>query len=181
MAVDAFLQFTETGATGVVLNGETRDKEMGQKTPVPFEIQDWKFAVSNIPNIGSASGGAGAGKAKFEPFTVKKTIDTSSPQCFFTCCVGGHFKLVKLFVRKAGGTATQSGTTYLQFDYKLVAVSAISWSNGDVPTEDITFEYGALKFKYVPQDSTGKLGTPIETQWDQITNQADFDAGFGAS
>ena len=180
MAVDAFLQFADTGAAGITLQGETRDDAMAKKSPVPFEIQEWKFAVTNTPNIGSATGGAGAGKAKFEPFVVKKTVDTASPFCFLTCCAGGHFKTVNLFVRKAGGTAQQSGQVYLEFNFKLVAVSNIAWSHGDVPTEDITFEYGALKFQYSPQTSTGSMGTPITTQWDQITNTADFDAGFGA-
>src|SRR5579859_4727696 len=175
MAVDAFLQFAETGATGVVLDGETKDKEMSGKSPVPFEIQDWKFSVSNITNIGSASGGGGAGKCKFEAFTVKKNIDTASAMCFLTCCVGGHFNQVNLYVRKAGGTAEQSGQTYLQFGFKMVAVSQIGWSHGDVPTEDITFEYGAIQIIYTPQDSKGALtSTPITDQWSQITNTADF-------
>jgi type VI secretion system secreted protein Hcp len=175
MAVDAFLQFTETGASGVVLNGETKDQEMSKKKPVPFEIQEWKFAITNTTNIGSASGGGGAGKCKFEPFTVKKTIDTSSPMCFLTCCVGGHFNEVALFIRKAGATATQSGQTYLQFGFKMVAVSAINWSHGDVPSEDITFEYGAIQISYTPQDSKGGLsGKPIVDQWSQISNTADF-------
>jgi len=56
-----------------------------------------------------------------------------------------------------------------------VAVSAINWSNGDVPTEDITFEYGAIQINYTPQDSKGGLsGKPIVNQWSQITNTADF-------
>jgi len=181
MAVDAFLQFGDSGAAGQdPLVGETRDLEMAKLKPVPFEIQEWKFAVSNTPNIGSSTGGAGAGKAKFEPFTVKKNIDTASPACFYTCCVGGHFKTVTLSVRKAGAVAQRSGGVYLLFEFKLVAVSAINWSNGDVPTEDVTFEYGALRFTYNAQDSTGKLTKAGEEQWDQITNQADWDAGFGA-
>jgi type VI secretion system secreted protein Hcp len=179
MPVDAFLQFAETGASGITLDGETRDQAMTQKTPIPFEIQEWSFAISNTPNIGSATGGAGSGKAKFEPFTVKKSIDTASPFCFLTCCAGGHFKTVNLFVRKAGGTAQQSGQIYLEFNFKLVAVSNIAWENGDVPMENITFEYGAIKFNYSPQDSTGAVGNTITTQWDQITNTADWDAGFG--
>jgi type VI secretion system secreted protein Hcp len=175
MAVDAFLQFTTTGATGVVLNGETKDQEMSKKNPIPFQINTWKFAVGNATNIGSASGGGGAGKAKFESFEVTKNIDTSSPMCFLTCCVGGHFDEVNLFVRKAGASSSQSGQTYLQFGFKMVAVSNINWKNGEVPEETITFEYGAIQISYTPQDSKGALsGKPIVNQWSQISNTADF-------
>src|SRR5271155_5353517 len=147
MAVDAFLQFTKTGATGIVLNGETRDQAMGKLTPVPFEILEWKMAVTNPVNIGSASGGGGAGKVKFEPFTVKKSIDTASPLCYLTCCAGGHFDAVTLMLRRAGGNAQQSGDVYVQFDFRMVVVGQITWSHGDVPTEDINFEAGAVKFR----------------------------------
>jgi type VI secretion system secreted protein Hcp len=178
MPVDAFLQFVKTGASGIVLNGETKDDYFSKKKPVPFEIQDWKFAVSNPVNIGSSSGGGGAGKVQFETFTVKKNIDTSSSHIFWTCCAGGHFEDVSLLVRRAGGTRSASGQVYLQFDFKLVAVENIAWSNGDVPSEDITFRFGALQFTYTPQNQDGSSGTPIVTSWDQILNTDDFKGGF---
>jgi type VI secretion system secreted protein Hcp len=177
MAVDAFLQFTKTGATGIVLNGETRDQAMGKMSPVPFEILEWKLAVTNPVNIGSATGGAGAGKVKFEPFSVKKNIDTASPLCYLTCCAGGHFDAVSLMLRRSGGNAQQSGDIYVQFDFRMVVVAQIAWSHGDVPTEDVNFEAGAVKFRYWPQLSTGaKDSTAVEGMWNQITNSDEFDA-----
>jgi hypothetical protein len=35
--------------------------------------------VENPTTIGSATGGAGAGKIKFREFTIKKTTDSASP------------------------------------------------------------------------------------------------------
>jgi type VI secretion system secreted protein Hcp len=182
MAVDAFLQFTKTGATGIVLKGETRDQEMSKKDPPPFEIKDWNFSVANVANIGSGTGGAGTGKAKFEGFNVTKNVDTASAFCFLTCCAGGHFDQVTLYIRKAGSTANQSGVTYLQFDYKMVGVENISWKNGEeAPEETVLFKYGALKITYYPQDQSGAVGKlpPISSQWDQVLNEASFDAGLG--
>ena len=40
-----------------------------------FEIKDFSFGVENPTTIGSATGGAGAGKIKFNEFTIKKTTD----------------------------------------------------------------------------------------------------------
>src|SRR5438094_7169082 len=66
-----------------------------------FEIKDFSFGVENPTTIGSATGGAGAGKIKFNEFTIKKTTDKASPLFFKSCVSGTHFKEVKLAVRKA--------------------------------------------------------------------------------
>src|SRR5262249_44115972 len=42
-----------------------------------FEIKDFSFGVENPTTIGSATGG-GAGKIKFNEFTIKKTTDQAS-------------------------------------------------------------------------------------------------------
>ena len=44
-----------------------------------FEIKDFSFGVENQTTIGSATGGAGAGKIKLNELTIKKTTDTASP------------------------------------------------------------------------------------------------------
>src|SRR2546422_11006287 len=72
-------------------------------SPCLFEIKDFSFGVENPTTIGSATGGAGAGKVKFNEFTIKKTTDKASPLFFKSCVSGTHFKEVKLTVRKAGG------------------------------------------------------------------------------
>lgn len=68
-----------------------------------FEIKDFSFGVENPTTIGSATGGAGAGKIKFNEFTITKTTDKASPLFFKNCCAGAHYKKVTLTARKAGG------------------------------------------------------------------------------
>jgi len=49
--------------------------------PVPsetFKIKDFSFGVENPTTIFSATGGAGAGKIKFNEFTIKKTTDIAT-------------------------------------------------------------------------------------------------------
>jgi len=53
--------------------------------------------------IGSATGGAGAGKVKFNEFTIHKTTDRASPTLYKNVSTGKHFNNVSLHVRKAGG------------------------------------------------------------------------------
>jgi len=130
MAFDAFLLFKKgTNALDVV--GETLDKIYAKSV----EISEFNFGVENTLSIGSAAGGAGAGKATFKEFTVKKVVDTASPALFKTSVVGGHYDEVKLYIRKAGGKST--GQAYLIFTFGTVAVKTLTWSGAtgdDTPT-----------------------------------------------
>ena len=176
MALDAFLQITKGGGTAAPdILGETLDREMRKLNPAPFDLQNWSFGISQDVNIGSASGGVGAGKVNFDPFKVTKAIDKSSPSFFGTMCQGGHFESAKLMVRKAGAVAGQSGGIYLQFDFLLVFVTNISWSHGDpAPTEEITFEYGALQVNYHEQAKQGQLQPVKQTKWSRVLNSDNF-------
>lgn len=100
MAVDAFIWFESPGVGGVPM-GETLDKTYQPKNA--FEIKDFSFGVENPTTIGSATGGAGAGKIKFNEFTIKKTTDQASPLFFKNCCTGSHYATVTIEMRKAGG------------------------------------------------------------------------------
>ncbi|MCH8036259.1 MAG: type VI secretion system tube protein Hcp [Proteobacteria bacterium] len=175
MAFDAFLVFSGEGAGASKIEGETSDEEMSKEKA--FEILEFNFDVENTLNIGSASGGAGAGKVQFNEFVVKKRTDKSSSVLFLNCCSGGHFNDVYLLLRKAGVEKAKTGGNYLKFQFKLVAVKKIGWSGStgdDVCEEEVTFEYGAIKLQYWWQDSTGKLDGPKEAEWSRIKNKATF-------
>jgi bacteriocin-like protein len=40
------------------------------------------FDIEQVPNIGSQSSGAGAGKVTFNPFSITKHVDKASPVLF---------------------------------------------------------------------------------------------------
>jgi type VI secretion system secreted protein Hcp len=89
-----------------------------------FEIKDFSFGVENPTTIGSATGGAGAGKAKFNEFTIKKTSDKASPLFFRSCAAGTHYMKVTLYCRKAGGDPNTAGGTFLKIAMSDVLVSS---------------------------------------------------------
>jgi type VI secretion system secreted protein Hcp len=182
MAVDAFLQFKKPGDNAVSLTGETKDKNMKAAAPAPFEITSWSFGVNNPLSMGSASGGAGAGKVNFDSFTISKQIDSASPYLFHTCCAGGHYQELVLWLRRAGGSsANQSGVVFLKFNFKLVMIENIEWAHGDpAPTETIKFQYGALSIVYYPQTSGGKIADKKNAMWDRVLNANVFDGGYGS-
>jgi len=155
MAVDAFIMF-QKASTG--------------SEPEGFVIKDFSFGVENPTTIGSATGGAGAGKVKFNEFTIKRTSDKASPTFFKNCCAGAHYKTVIIEMRKAGGDPAASGKAFLRFKFDTVFTTKIDWSGGDEgPEESITFVYGKLGLKFIPHEPGSQ---PVVAGWDQVLNQA---------
>src|ERR1700759_4147058 len=59
-----------------------------------FEIENFSFDIEQVLNIGSQSTGAGAGKVTFNPFSIDRKIDVSSPRLFEMACSGTPFMQV---------------------------------------------------------------------------------------
>lgn len=143
-AVDAFIWFESPGVMQV--QGETRDDVYTKTGDGPaFEIKDFSFGVENPTTIGSATGGAGAGKIKFNEFTIKKTTDSASP-AFFQDSLTGNDGQPVIEMRKAGGDPQSAGKPFLNFKFDTVFTTKVDWSGpGDEgPEESITFVYGKL-------------------------------------
>jgi len=141
--------------------------------PTLFEIEDFSFDIEQTLNIGSQSTGAGAGKVTFNPFSITRKIDISSPTLFSMACSGQPFEEVALGLRKSSG-GTVTGRIYLVFRFKLVAVKTISWSYDDEsPKETVTFEYGGLQVHYSQQEANGKMKPQISGGWNRVKNIRD--------
>jgi type VI secretion system secreted protein Hcp len=174
MSFDAFLLVKDAGtAEKYKATGETQDPAFKGA----FEISEFSFGGENTLNITSATGGAGAGKATFKEFTVKKQTDASSGKLLVLLGTGGHYKKVTLLLRKSGGAAAagKSGAPYLLFAFGMVALKSIEWSGSsgdDVPTETVVFEYGELMVNYHPQKEDGSLGAGQPLGWSKLNNTA---------
>jgi type VI secretion system secreted protein Hcp len=144
----------------------------GESTVVKdaIEVDSFDFGIQNQISIGAATTGAGAGKATFHDFTIKKQVDAASPFLFEASATGGHYNIVRLVLRRSG--VQGSGKPYLVFTFKLVAVKSIDWSGsgGDRPVEQVAFEYGSLVVTYMKQNPDGSLGSPTSTGWNRVTN-----------
>jgi len=53
------------------------------------------------PKIGSATGGAGAGKVTFNPFQITRKVDSASPKLYETVSTGKHIPTATINVRKS--------------------------------------------------------------------------------
>jgi len=185
MPADNYLYFTKA-ATGSMLSdkatqpeGETTDHwfatasspakgTFSNKTSA-LEIQTFSFAVVQSETSGSGTGGASAGKAKFEEFQIERNVDQASCPIFNACTAGAHFPTVCLAIRKSGG----SPLLYLQYCFRQVFVTSISWSGGGGDEgfkETVKFKFGAMGIRYIQQTATGGEGTKMEAAWNTTTN-----------
>jgi type VI secretion system secreted protein Hcp len=162
MAFDAFLKLD-------TIKGESKDA----KHPGEMEIYSFSFGANNSTTIGSASMGAGGGKASFQGFSFMKKTDSASPLLFQACCQGTHIGTGGLTLRKSGG---DNPVEYLKWKFKEVFVESIQWAGSsggdDAPSESVSFVYGQQTIDYQPQGADGKAsGGAIHGGWDVTVNQ----------
>jgi len=144
-------------------------------------IRQFSVGAENPTSVGSATTGAGTGKAELNELIIEKSVDTMSRALFAMNATGAHLAKMQLYIRKTG---VAGGKPYLVYGFNMVFLSKIDWSassGDDQPIERLTFAYGALAIGYYPQKPDGTLGTAVKTSWSQVTNTeapADILAGF---
>jgi type VI secretion system secreted protein Hcp len=173
--VQAFLEFPDP----VSLSGgdlSVQGESPNADHPNTVEVLSADLGVSQAVTIGSATGGAGTGKAQFEALRIDKAVDLSSADLFAVAAAGGFFPQVNLYVRRPNGAAQGDDVVY---QFKTVAVTKIDILNdsgSDQPTETVEFTFGALQITY--QSPTGV--TPTPKAWSTVLNQPVFETTPGA-
>jgi type VI secretion system secreted protein Hcp len=167
MAFDIFLKFSGTVSGGPPLP-EGGVTSPDQALNGAFEVMEYTFGTENPTTVGSATGGAGTGKARFRQLTIKKAVDGATPSLFRACASGGHFNTATLTIRRAGSNASN-----LIYTFRMVFVSSITWpasSGDDAPGEEVNFAYGAMQLSYAQARPDGSLAAPRVERWNVVTN-----------
>jgi type VI secretion system secreted protein Hcp len=174
MATDTFLWFEEPGVGAVPIEGETTDNEFKGKKAL--EIETYDFAFSNPVDVGSASGGSGAGRVDFGPLSVNVKMDTSFISLLKNACSGGHWGKVTLVRRRSGADKTKVGAEFFKIEMKLAMITGVSFGvgSGSGPHVALKIDYGAIQNNYTPQNADGSLGAKVEKKWSSIKNDATF-------
>jgi type VI secretion system secreted protein Hcp len=137
-------------------------------------IADFSFAIENATTIGSATAGAGAGRAKLGELSISKTVDQASPLLLVASASGGHFATVQLYLRDP---TVGKGTPFLAFEFQTVFITRIEWSGataGEVPSESVHLAYAAVVMAYQGIKPDGMLALPVRGGWSQLTNQGNL-------
>ena len=166
-ATDYFMTVTPVGGQPT-LKGESLDTYYQPKGAI--DITSFRWSAENTATLGTATGGAGAGKAQLGDLTVEKAVDSTTPQFLKNLTTGQHFQRVQIFARKAGNN-NSAWTTY-SFATVFVKAQEQSGSAGDdVPTEKLTLAYGAVG-QQVKRQATGGIAAGVfESTWSQILNK----------
>ena len=176
MAISHYVVFVPADGTPLTGDGNTvaglvDPFRSGVDPNAFFAIDSWSTDVEQTLNIGSQSTGAGAGKIVFNPFSITRKIDALSPTLFHNAAAGVAFETVDLIEHRAGKDGDRAA--FVAWQFKLVAVKTVAWASGDDrPSETVSFEYGGLTIRYVPQSATGQLQPPVQTGWDRVRNSA---------
>jgi len=152
------------------IQGESTDiKHKGE-----IDILSFSQSFINTTTIGSAGGGAGAGKVQCGAVTMMKSIDASSPFLLKGAATGQHFPDATITFRSA---ATGKNTTeYYVIKMQDVFVTELSQTDSADPDrifEKLVLNARSFDFKYTPLTIKGTAGTPVSFKWDCAANKTD--------
>jgi type VI secretion system secreted protein Hcp len=162
MAMDMFINL------GAKIKGESRDKTQGPKGDIDILAWSWGMSQSGTTHMG---GGGGAGKANFQDLSFTKYIDSATNGLMSSLAKGSHIDKCILLVRKAG----EGQQKYLEITMEEVLVTSISTGGSggeDKLTENVTLNFGKVKFAYAKQDGKGGMAADAEFTWNIAENVA---------
>lgn len=155
-AMAIFLRI-QNGQGGLLVEGDSTVQ--GHEGEI--ELLGVSFKVTNPVSIGSASGGAGSGKASFSEIVVTKRVDKASPKLFLATAMATHYPqaLITFF------DTNKKGQLLLRFTIELTLVFVSSYQDGgnlDGLSESISFSVGQIK---LTEAASGETAV-----WNQVTN-----------
>jgi type VI secretion system secreted protein Hcp len=120
------------------------------------------------PGSSSSGGGAGSGKVVMKDFSFVMGTNKASPDLMLACATGQHFKKAELICRKAGGKQQE----YLKVNFTDLLISNYQTDgSGELPLDNISFNFATIKFEYAAQKADGSLDTPIIRGFDLKANK----------
>jgi type VI protein secretion system component Hcp len=139
----------------------------------PMTVLSFSVKLTNTITLGSASGGAGIGKAKFSDMTLTVPIDASTPTFSTAVARGDVFKIAQLTDKWTNATgnlvAARDGLANLYIT-SLEQDSGTSGPGSGGPTETITLLAEQSGWSFFANGDPN--GAPTSSAgWSQITNQ----------
>src|SRR5262249_49110011 len=146
-----------------------------------FSVDGFDWGAQDSVSIGSAGGGAGAGKTTLSPLTVDIHSLTGLAALFGDVATGEHLKTVEL-----AAVDSIKGESLKVYDIKLTNVVLTGFENDPGPDgieTALAFEFGKINMTVQPPTTKGNLGAPETVSFDAIKNTTDAAAAdaFAAS
>ena len=157
-------------ASGTVAGESTDSEHPGQMEILSFSHGQHQSVVGTT----SSAGGRTAERVNHQDFSVTKYMDKSTPVLNQSCSEGEHFK--KLTFQLYRSTA-DAGKPVKYMEYILTDAIISSYSvgggGGDIPVENLSFNYESIKWAYIPQkkEAPGGPDTAIPGGWSLKQNK----------
>ncbi len=143
MAVNAYIKIAD------VTGGSTAAEHSGE-----IEILSWSHGFSQPTSPTRSTAGAGSvEQANHSNFTFTKYIDSATDDLLKYCWNGKQIATATVTCYRADGATDNKPIEYLKVEMQHVVVSnfSISGGAGDVPVENVSLDYGIVKYTYKPQ------------------------------
>ncbi len=133
-----------------------------------IEVMSWSHGFSQTTSpVRSTAGSGSVEQANHSNFTFTKYIDSATDDLLKQCWTGKQFKKATMTCYRSDGAVDNKPVEYLKIEMEHVVVSnfSISGGAGDVPVENVSLDYGIVKYTYLPQkkeDGTGGAAQPIK-------------------
>jgi type VI secretion system secreted protein Hcp len=139
--------------------GESQDAK--HKGEIDLQSFSWGETSESGP-----SPGAGAGKVAMQDFHFATRVNKASPLLFLSCAMGKHIKQAVLTARRAGKEQQE----FLLFKFRDLLISSYQIGGaeevGEVPMDQVSFDFSRIDFEYRAQKPDGTLAGPIKAGWD---------------
>jgi len=110
-----------------------------------------------------------ASEPSISEVVVTKLMDASSVKLFTEACTGQKGKKVQIHLVSTGNP----GKTYMEYTLENALVSGYSVStNGDRPSESISFNFTKIETKYTPLGEGNDTGSPVTASYDLATTKS---------
>jgi len=132
-----------------------------------IEVQSYSWGVSQSASVAQST----AGRASLQDLSLVKEMDGSSAKIAEECAKGTHFDEVKLDVCRATGEGKQ--TTFMQYTLQDVVISSysVNGGGGGYPMENVSLNYGKIKWEFTKVDAKGKAAGKVAAGWDAKANK----------
>jgi type VI secretion system secreted protein Hcp len=143
MAVNAYIKIAD------VTGGSTAAEHAGE-----IEVLSWSHGFSQPTSPTRSTAGAGSvEQANHSNFTFTKYIDSSTDDLLKFCWNGKQIATATVTCYRADGATDNKPIEYLKVEMQHVVISnfSISGGAGDVPVENVSLDYGIVKYTYKPQ------------------------------
>ncbi len=137
-----------------------------------IDVESWSWGESHTGGDDSHTGGGGAraGRVTMNDFSFVMKLNQASPKLFLACAAGEHIKSAWLTAHKAAGKASDY---FLKWSFADLLISSYQTgaSSGEIPSDQVSFNFSKIEVEYKMQKPDGSLGPGIKAGWDLKTNK----------